>query len=671
MRYAALNIEKDPLEQGFESERYDLIVCCLVLHATADLYTTLQNVHKLLKPGGKLMLVESSNPDCARVSFVFGLLPGWWLATEEKRKRGPLLSDADWHSLLLETGFSGAEVNLPDAVDARRHTFSGIISTAVKPCPMNGKHRKTIVISSNTSSIQRQVASKVAGQIPFCEVSRFPDINWGNIKNNFCIFLLELEDSFLAEMNVQDFTALKSMVGSANGVLWITVGRDERPESGFITGFGRNIGSERWEPKFVELALERETSVSRMVDDIVRVHHRSLVLGDVETEYTQSNGRLCISRIVEAESVAASIDAIAPGQSPKGRVFGTTREEALQLKLASPGLLDSFRFEDDGGCDKSLNPNEVEIKVKATGLNFKDLMIAIGQLPGNSLGFECAGILTRLGEGTSFNLGDRVLCCTTTGAYNTYARAHATSVARLPEGLSFTTAAALPTVFCTAYHALFNVARLQTGESILIHSGAGGVGQAAIQLAKLLNANIFTTVGTDVKKVYLMDTYGIREDHIFQSRNAAFERPLKQLTEGVDVVLNSLSGSGLYASWSCLRPFGRFVELGKADIQSHGGLPMGPFDQSITFASVDLGLITEKAKSTMAATLAAVMALFSGGKITVPQPLHVFGISELEKAFRFMQSGKNMGKIVVEMQEDAIVPVSRARNPFKFAATNC
>ena len=262
MRYAALNIEKDPLEQGFESERYDLIVCCLVLHATADLYTTLQNVHKLLKPGGKLMLVESSNPDCARVSFVFGLLPGWWLATEEKRKRGPLLSDADWHSILLETGFSGAEVNLPDAVDARRHTFSGIISTAVKPCPMNGKHRKTIVISSNTSSIQRQVASKIAGQIPFCKVSRFPDINWGNIKNNFCIFLLELEDSFLAEMNVQDFTALKSMVGSAKGVLWITVGRDERPESGLITGFGRNIGSERWEPKFVELALERETSIS-------------------------------------------------------------------------------------------------------------------------------------------------------------------------------------------------------------------------------------------------------------------------------------------------------------------------------------------------------------------------------------------------------------------------
>lgn len=305
-----------------------------------------------------------------------------------------------------------------------------------------------------------------------------------------------------------------------------------------------------------------------------------------------------------------------------------------------------------------LGADEVEVKVQAPGMNFKDALIALGQLPGNSLGYECAGFVNRVGKDTTFSPGDRVLCCTAAGAYKTYARAHATSVARVPHDVPFPTAAALATVFCTAYHSLFNAARLQAGESVLIHSGAGGVGQAAIQLAKLLKADISTTVGTDEKKVYLVETYGIPEDHIFWSRNASFAGPLRQLTEGVDVVLNSLSGEGLHASWSCIRPFGRFIELEKSNIQSsRGGLPMAPFAQNATFASVDLGILMDQAKPKMAATLAAVMQLYLAAKITVPQPLHVFSVSELEKAFRFMQSGKNMGKIVVKMQENAIVPV--------------
>ena len=138
-------------------------------------------------------------------------------------------------------------------------------------------------------------------------------------------------------------------------------------------------------------------------------------------------------------------------------------------------------------------------------------------------------------------------------------------------------AAALPVVFFIAHYSLFKLTHLEEGESILIYSGVGGVGQAAIQLATLLKANIFTTVGTKEEKKLLTDAYGILENHIFSSRDGSFARALMEMTGGVDVILNSLSGEGLFASWSCIRSFGHFIELGNTGFQQRGCLPIAPF----------------------------------------------------------------------------------------------
>ncbi|CAD6579780.1 MAG: hypothetical protein ASARMPRED_009249 [Alectoria sarmentosa] len=333
-------------------------------------------------------------------------------------------------------------------------------------------------------------------------------------------------------MSGKDSAALKILIASAAGILWVTQGygeRAQRPELGLVTGFGRNVGSETWGNRFVELA----------------VYHEGLLLDWPESEYREKDGRLCISRVVEAQDVNVRFGAKAPEQTPKQREYGLLPNQALELNIGSPGLLGSFHLKDNGRFDMRLGADEVEVKVQVTGINFKDALIALGQLPGKSLGYECAGFVNRVGKDATFSPGDRVLCRTTTEASKTYARAHTTSVARVPHDVPFPTAAALATVFCTAYHFLFNAALV---------------------------------------------------------------------------------------AW---RP-------------AHGA----PFAQNATFASVDLGILMDQAKPTM-----AVVQLYLAAKITVPQPLHVFSVSELEKAFRFMQSGKNMGKIVVEIQADAIVPV--------------
>lgn len=346
------------------------------------------------------------------------------------------------------------------------------------------------------------------------------------------------------------------------------------------------------------------------------------------------------------------------------RQFGQQPERALTLTMSSPGLLDTLHFIDDT-VDGSLRPEEVEVSVRAVGVNFKNVMVALGQLPDKSLGQECAGIVTRVGVDVDLDqvtVGERV-CCITHGAFKTYTRSHESAVHRIPDDMTFSTAAALPVAFCTAYYSLHHLGRLRQGESVLIHAAAGGVGQAAIQLASMIGAIIYVTVGSNEKKRLLMDLYNIPSQHVFSSRNLSFVQGIRRVTNGrgVDVVLNSLAGESLRQSLECVAPLGRFVEIGKKDMYLRGNLPMSPFLQNITFASVDLGIIAEQARPLMASLMRAVMAMVTARPALVhsPKPLHIFRVSEVESAFRFLQSGKNGGKTVIEIHDDDMVPVCR------------
>ncbi|MCJ1398962.1 hypothetical protein MMC11_002163 [Xylographa trunciseda] len=305
------------------------------------------------------------------------------------------------------------------------------------------------------------------------------------------------------------------------------------------------------------------------------------------------------------------------------------RGPPLALQIASPGSLNSLQFVEDFRPAKPLASGEIEITVEASGVNFRDCLTALGQLDNKVLGGECSGVVSRVAADCDFRPGDRVAALFT-DTYRTFARGPVQCVTKIPDDMTYAEASALPVVFFTAWYGLCDVARLQQGESILIHAGAGGTGQAAIQVAKHIGAEIYVTVGSDDKKKLIMETYAVPEDHILYSRNTSFAQGIMRMTgnRGVDVVLNSLSGEGLVASWECIAPFGRFVKIGKRDINSHGTLP---FDKNATFSSVDiLAIMTQR-------------------------PSFVFGISEIESAFRHFQSGRNSGKMVIEMRKHDMV----------------
>lgn len=216
--------------------------------------------------------------------------------------------------------------------------------------------------------------------------------------------------------------------------------------------------------------------------------------------------------------------------------------------------------------------------------------------------------------------------------------------------MSFEDAASLPMVFSTAYVGLVDVARFRPGQSILIHSAAGGVGQAALMLARHLNAGeIYVTVGSQEKRELLIREYGIPDDHIFSSRNASFAAAVLGATggRGVDVVLNSLAGPLLQASFDVLAAFGHFIEIGKKDLEGNSLLEMGTFARVASYTSLDMMTLLRIRGSDVHQVLAEIARLFQQQKLRPVHPVTTYSIGDTAKAFRLLQTGKHMGKIVL------------------------
>jgi NADPH:quinone reductase-like Zn-dependent oxidoreductase/NADP-dependent 3-hydroxy acid dehydrogenase YdfG/aryl carrier-like protein len=288
--------------------------------------------------------------------------------------------------------------------------------------------------------------------------------------------------------------------------------------------------------------------------------------------------------------------------------------------------------------------------------SFRDVMTALGQLPGMHLGLDAAGIVRRIGSAVSnFNIGDRIVTLSP-GAFRTLHRAKASSCQLIPEGLTFEEAATIPIVHGTAWYALVKLAGViaRKGQSILIHVATGGVGQAAIQIAQHAGMEVFATVGSDVKRRLLHDNYSIPDDHIFSSRDFSFVEGVKRMTKGrgVDVILNSLSGEALRQTWYCIAPFGYFIEIGSKDILRNSRLDMKPFLQDASFTFFDLKRIAQERPDMLADIMRETFDLQRKGITRPVSPIVTYPVSEVENAFRLMQTGKHQGKIVLSFADE-------------------
>jgi NADPH:quinone reductase-like Zn-dependent oxidoreductase len=315
--------------------------------------------------------------------------------------------------------------------------------------------------------------------------------------------------------------------------------------------------------------------------------------------------------------------------------------------------------------------DELEIEVQATGLNFRDVMYTLGMLAdeaiengfsGPTLGFEFAGVVRTRGDQVheGFLPGDRVVGFGPCSFANTVVT-QANAVARIPHGMSFEAAATIPSTFFTVYYALNYLARLEPGETILIHGAAGGVGLAAVQMAKSCGARIFATAGSDEKRDFLR-MLGV--DQVFDSRSLAYADQILALTGGVgiDVVLNSLAGEAINRNFNILKPFGRFLELGKRDFYQNTKVGLRPFRNNISYFGVDADQLMSERPELTRRLFTQMMDLFAQGVLS-PLPYHEFDANEIVEAFRYMQQARQIGKVVVTYRNPIQNPVQNVACP--------
>ncbi|KAM0332713.1 hypothetical protein ACHAPQ_005672 [Fusarium lateritium] len=655
MEFKTLDVEGDPLKQGYQPESYDVIVASNVLHATKRMDVTMEHVRKLLRPGGSLILVENS-PKGAVIGLIFGTLSGWWAHEDEFREDTALMYREQWDQILSRNGFGGIHV-------ARN---SMMVSKAV-PLLTNGhtaESNRIVLIKDAVDDGIHEIAKNIKPTSTEVEVSEQswsqPDIS----EDTLYLVIDRAEKPLLLDPQPQLFTTLNALLASKAKILWVVIQDTPDPVStaykGVVSAVVRVLRRESGNTGFVTLdirdAAPKPEVTGRAVSNILQKCFWPATPDQesLEPEFAYENGRVSIPRVLP-DSTFLKWARSSWGDATSAETETTLHqgERALKLEVATPGLLSSLRFV-DGELLPELGASQIEVKADAYGVNYKDVCVALGQTNSDTeMVGEFAGIVTDVGQDIKdlYQVGDRVMGF---GAqpYSNLSRVNGYHAYKIPSSMSNTTAASVSYAYVAAYQCIKNLARLEQGQSILIHSASGAVGQAAIQLAKSIGADIFCTVGNREKRQFLVDDYGIPESHIYSSQSGSIKQSIMRLTggEGVDVVLNTSTGEMLGDSLECVKGLGVFIELGKVS-----RLSMASFDKSITFVAFDLVTLATRKPIQIHQMYGEIIELIQSGALHLVQPVNIYPIEQVEDAFRLMSTRKHIGKVVLLAQPTSVV----------------
>lgn len=326
------------------------------------------------------------------------------------------------------------------------------------------------------------------------------------------------------------------------------------------------------------------------------------------------------------------------------------RDERAVLHFADGVGLDGFEWLRQSRLEPG--EGEIEVEVVAAGLNYRDVMVGLGLLDDDllgagltraALGFECAGRVSRVGPGvTRLQPGDPVMGFAA-GAFASHITCPDWHFFPVPEGLDLEAAATIPVAFSTAWYALVERGHVRGGETVLVHGAAGGVGLAAIQIAKLHGAQVLGTASSDARRAIAT---AAGADAVFDSRRERFAEEIRRQVGNVDVVLNSLAGPAMLASFRLLKPFGRFLELGKRDFLDNTQLALRPFLRNIAYSGVDLDELLAADPALVRAMLTKLSEAFASQGLR-PLTYRSFEAYEVGAAFRTMQASEHVGKIVI------------------------
>ena len=596
--FKQLDIEKDPLEQEFEAE-YDLVIASQILHTTKDLAQSIQHARSLLKPGGKLILLELTRaPMCS--SLILGTLPGYW-SIRSNEEGEPLKSKDQWSELFSQNGFSGADLTLDDY--SSKESMASVIVTTATASPEDAQNVEAEAfilydksIPPFAKALEEQLrAQKVSSKsIALSDAAKIPD-------GSRVISVVELSGKTFNRFDSAEFELMKNLLHRAASLTWVSAGglvEGLKPEAAIMVGILRTMAKEASSVKFMSIDIgtaDHNANLAKMVALREESLHASNEYFAWDNEFAYYDGLLQVSRLVPDRVLNGEFDARENATSNMEMLpIGET--PPLGVNYEQPGLLSSLYFNVDPEFDTPLKDNWVEIKSGAMGLNVKDLAVATGRFAWHKFSTECAGTIVKVGKNVKdLAVGDRVYGLIP-GNFGNYVRSPALNVQKMSEGDRFEDVASTPVSYMTAVYAFMHLARLTKGESVLIQSATGGLGLAALSIAKHAGADVFATVGTEDKIKVLTEEFGIPRNRIFNSRKVSATADIMEATggKGVDVILCSAAGDMMHEMWRCIAPLGRFIEVGRTDVIDRGQLNLEIFQRNATFSSFDLGLMNQQ-----------------------------------------------------------------------------
>jgi acyl transferase domain-containing protein/NADPH:quinone reductase-like Zn-dependent oxidoreductase/NAD(P)-dependent dehydrogenase (short-subunit alcohol dehydrogenase family)/SAM-dependent methyltransferase len=711
MEFQTLDISADPLPQGYAAESFDLIIAANVLHATPRMDVTLGNVRRLLKPGGRLVLMELTQVAAAH-TFIVGALEGWWMS-EDGRKDGPLLTVPEWDGLLRHTGFTGTNLVIPAHTGRSRDissfmvtrgeaTWEGSTVNESKELPSLSGSMESRVLLGHPNSPQEVLGAEICASLSERGVGCSQEV-WSEATtadaNQLFIVIDSAEYPLLLDPTRETFARVKQLLLHGRNILWVSFHQAQPTAEtaawkNMVNGMARVVRHEDPALRLVTVDIQDEIEFT---SSTTHLQYITQILADVamssfwpllestrsaEVEYAIRGGELRILRVVPDDDFARFRECHSSSSSsssnPNSGHTASPSSSLVECKYLDwdrplvfdvqiPGLLNTIRFVDNDEMRQPLGPDHIEVQVRAHGLNFKDVLIALGQMPpGTGMAGVAAGVVTSVGSNSQslWQPGDRVIGLFV-APYGNPVRVISKGAIRIPDSVTFVDAAAIALVYYTAWYGLVHAARLEKGQTVLVNAASGGVGQAAIQIAKHIGAEIYATVSSAAKRQLIQDQYGIPESHIFSSNSRHLKKHIMNATRGngVDVVLNSLSGQMLIDSWDCVAPFGTFVEIGKTDIHGRSQLNMANFEKHITFASVDVGRLYLRRPDAAARMLGEIFGLVDQGVLKSPYPVTTYPMTQIEDAFRVMAARKHVGKVVLTADEQTMVRATRPKPP--------
>ena len=668
IRYAPLDIEKDPVAQGYDPHGYDLIIASNVLHATRYLEDTLTHCRELLAPSGQLVALENLT-GLGWMDLTFGQLDGWWRFADDYRPHHALATPEIWRQALGDAGFEGVEVLGVDENDPNRTLDKGVI---VAQGPAKVREPAGVwILAADAGGVGAELASDLAarnqtvmlagadapanGKQPgngpgVFEIAVEPDDrdSWRSLIENLpgdaplggIVHLAGLDgngeqaptEAMADDVRRAGASALALVQGLIDsdtmpdrGLWFVTRGaqvlereRGGEPAGSVLWGFGKGVSREapHLKPRMLDL-----DPAPGAVSDLVN----ELMYPDPEDHIAHRRGRRLAARLVREGAGAERLDlpeepdwVLAP--DPDG-VFDKPFVQTLP--------------------ERPLEPDEVRVQVEAAGLNFWDVFRSLGFIEEGMLGREMCGYVLETGSDVArLKAGDHVVGMGF-GAFGGEMITHGELVAPAPDGFTVGELATIPSAYVSAALS-FEFTGLEAGERVLIHAGAGGVGLAAIQWVRAAGAEVFATASAP-KRDYLR-SLGV--EHVFDSRTTAFGEEILKATggEGVDVVLNSLTSEGyIDASLACLKQGGRFVEMARRDILSEE--EMAAVRPDVPYHILELDVLKKTEPARVGKVLRGVMARVAAGELK-PIIHSRWPLAEAGAALSFMRSARHLGKIV-------------------------